>query len=235
MSALVSVRRSPMRTVLTLLAGILLLLAAYDITRGHVISGSPTRQDVPEDQVEVSTTLPPLTTKGESERRTDLLWGTVFVMAGFATVVGAVVSLARRPSLVEVGEDSLRLRIAGPGALVAIPWEHVDWVHSGVSDDDEATPARVLLVHVDDPEDYPRYPWGAIWDGATLMMDADSWNMPPEDVVNHARIALGAHRREAEAAAEAGIQLALGDQAPPPVEHADAGSEAEPFPEADPV
>lgn len=207
MSTLVTVRRAPVRTVLVLLAGLLLLLAAYDIVWGHVVSGPPSREEVSEEQAgqqtDVATVQPPLTTKGESERRTDLLWGTVFTLAGAFAVGGALLSLLRRPVLVEVTDDALRLRINGPGGLVDFPWEHVSWVHSGVSDDDEATPARVLLVHVDNPGDYTPYPWGAVWDGGTLMMDADSWQMPPEDVVNHARIALDAHRREAALAAEA--------------------------------
>ena len=54
-------------------------------------------------------------------------------------------------------------------------------------------------MHVADTEAYPSAPWGAAWDGNTLMVDADSWNVEPDEVVAHARMALENWRREERA------------------------------------
>ena len=113
-------------------------------------------------------------------------------------------SLLRRSPVAEVGADGLNLRIAGPMRLDDIPWSNVTWVHSGSDGDDEAVPPRVFLVHVADPSPYPAAPWGATWDGNTLMVDADSWNVPPEEVVAHATMALDTARRADERIATTG-------------------------------
>ena len=63
--------KSPTRQLLLTAAGLLLLLAALDIVSLHRLSDPPTTND---DGL--------LTSKGQTERRTDLVWGTLFVVAG---------------------------------------------------------------------------------------------------------------------------------------------------------
>lgn len=200
-----SVYRSAAREALIVAAGVLLVLIALDVMWVHGIeigNCAPGADGLclrdlagpPETDEESGA----LTSRGRSQQRTDYLWGTAFLLVGAGLAAVGSVSLLRRSPVAEVGTDGLNLRIAGPLRFTHIPWSNVTWVHSGSDGDDEAVPLRVFLVHVADPSPYPAAPWGATWDGATLMVDADSWNVPPEEVVAHATMALDTARREAE-------------------------------------
>ena len=169
-----------------LAAGVLLMLAAFDIVWLHQVSGPP----------EVDEETGQITSGGLSEQRTDYLWGALFFIAGAGLATVAVAGLASRAPVVLADGDSLRLRVSGPNGYLTIPWNDVRWLHSGSEGDDELVPTRVFLVHVGDPSGYPARLWGAEWDGGTLEVDADSWNMPPEEVVVRARLVLETWRRE---------------------------------------
>ncbi len=178
------VERSPLRQLLFCLAGVLLLVAAVDIVWTHKVSDPP---DTGNDGG--------LTSRGLVERRTDVIWGTLFIVAGGALVLVSLGGLTSRRPVVEVTDDELRLRVAGPARMIAIPWNEVVSVRSGSDDGDGRVPARVLLVDVVEPVRYPEALWGAEWRDSTLVVDADSWGIPPEQVAIHANLALEAHRR----------------------------------------
>ncbi len=186
-----SVYRSMRRELLMLAAGLLLMLAAADIIWIHELAGPP----------EVDETTQELTSRGRSQQRTDLMWGGTFAVVGGGMTFLGLGSLALRKPVVTVTDRDLKLRIAGPFRILSIPWENVSWVHSGSDGEDEAVPPRVFLVHVHDPSGYPQHLWATSWDGSTLMVDADSWNMPAVEVVAHASMALDAWRRDATLAA----------------------------------
>jgi hypothetical protein len=152
---------------------------------------------------EVDEATEQLTSRGRSQQRADYLWGSALLAVGGVLVAIGTVSFVRRAPVVEVRSEGLRLRIGGPVQMVSIPWSDVTWVHSGADGDDEVVPPRVFLVHVVDVAPFPPAPWGATWDGRTLMVDADSWNVEPDEVVAHARMAFETWHREAEQAAEA--------------------------------
>jgi hypothetical protein len=182
------VYRSGLRNILTFVAGALLLIGAWDVTVGHALSSAP----------ETDEESGALTSRGQSQRRTDWMFGTVFVVFGGGAVLLSVSAAALRRPLVELTSEAMRLRIAGPQRYVELPWEEITWVHSGADGDDDRIPPRVLLVHVASAEPYPTSLWGASWDGSTLMVDADSWSLPPEDVAAYALVALetwGRHHR----------------------------------------
>lgn len=180
------VHRSIARHMLFALAAIFLTVAAVDVMWVHGVSGPP----------EIDEATQTLTTRGLSQQRTDFMWGTFFlVSAGVLGGVAAVGLIARRP-VVEMDRDGLRLRVAGPRSYIGIPWSNVRWVHSSADGDDELVPARVLLINVIDASHYPLELWGAQWDDRTVMVDADSWNTTPEEVVTHAQRALDAWRRD---------------------------------------
>jgi len=187
----VIVRKSLLRQLLLILAGALLILAAVDIMVLHRVSTPP----------EVDSATGEINPTGLSQQRSDRLWGTILIVAGGVLVsIGGAGAAGRVPAVV-IGEDGLRLRVAGFRRSIVIPWDEVRWVHSGSDGDDEQVPTGVLLVHVTDPSRYPRQPWGADWDGATLMVDAGSWDMMPSDVVIHANVVLANWRRRHEGAA----------------------------------
>lgn len=178
--------RSGLRNLLTFLAGVLLVVAAWEITVGHVVSSPP----------ETDEETGVLTSRGQSQRRTDWMFGTVFlVFGGGAVVLSAAAAALRRP-VVELTPEGMRIRVAGPQRFLDLPWSEISWVHSGTDGDGERIPPRVLLVHVESSEPYPTSLWGASWDGNTLMIDADSWSLPPEDVAAYALVSLEAWQRD---------------------------------------
>ncbi|MDJ0923095.1 MAG: hypothetical protein QNJ77_00925 [Acidimicrobiia bacterium] len=173
--------KSGTRQLLLTAAGVLLLLAALDVVVMHRLSDPPTTDDDGR-----------LTSKGQTERRTDLVWGTLFVVAGGALVTVGAAGLLKGQSVVELDEAGLRLRVAGPMSYLDIPWDDVVSVRSGRDyGDDGRIPTPVLLVELDDRSAYPDGLWGAVWNGNTLQVDADGWEAPVEDVVIRAELILG--------------------------------------------
>lgn len=181
----VVVRKSAVHHVLLALAGALLVVAALDVMVLHRLSSPP---EVDAETGEINST-------GRTQQRSDLLWGSVLIVAGSGLVLVGTVGTVRRLPVAVISDHGLELRIAGPSKTVTIPWSEVAWVHSGSDGDDERVPTRVLLVHVRDRQGYPSSPWGAEWDGDTLMVDAANWTMRPADVVIHANVALDRWRR----------------------------------------
>ena len=180
MTARFTVGRSPMRQLLMAIAGMLLLVAAFDIVAGHRLSDPPSVSD---DGV--------LTSKGRTERRTDLVWGSLFVVVGGSMVAVGFGGWLRGRSAVELHDDVLRLRVAGPLATMDIPWSEIVSVRSGRDyDDDGRVPVPILLVEVEDRTDYPDGLWGAVWDGNTLQVDADGWATTVDDVAIRAELML---------------------------------------------
>jgi len=173
--------RSPTRQLLFAAAGILLLIAALDIVSLHRLSDPPSTDD-----------NGLLTSKGQTERRTDLIWGTLFGSIGGMLVVVGLGGLLAGRSVVELTDDSLRLRVAGPLSMLEIPWDDIVSVKTDRDfEDDGRIPVPVLLVEVTDPGRYPRGLWGAVWNGAFLQVDADGWETSVEDVAVRAQLMLG--------------------------------------------
>lgn len=173
--------RSPIRQLLLAAAGILLLIAALDIVSLHRLSDPPTTDD---NGV--------LTSKGQTERRTDVIWGTLFGSIGASLVVVGLGGLITGRPVVELGDDALRLRVAGPLSMLEIPWSEVVSVKSGRDyEDGGLIPVPVLLVEVTDPGRYPKELWGAVWDGPVLQVDADGWEASVADVAIRAELMLG--------------------------------------------
>ncbi|MDJ0954937.1 MAG: hypothetical protein QNJ81_14765 [Acidimicrobiia bacterium] len=176
-----SVTRSPIRQLLMAAAGIVLLIAAIDIVSLHRLSEPPTTDD---NGV--------LTSKGQTERRTDMVWGSLFTAVGGSLfVVGMGGLLTGRP-MVELTDDAIRLRIGGPLAMLDIAWDDIVSIRSARDyGDDGRVPLPVVLIEVEDSERYPEELWGAVWDGNVLKVDADGWEASVEDVVIRAELMIG--------------------------------------------
>ncbi len=173
--------KSPTRHLLMTAAGVLLLLAALDIVSLHRLSDPPTA-----DEAGV------LTSKGQTERRTDVVWGTVFAVAGGALlVVGLGGFISKRP-VIHLDAEAMQIRVAGPLSYLDIPWDDIVSVRSARDyDDDGRVPTPLLLVEVADRTGYPDGLWGAVWEGNTLHVDADGWATTVEDVVIRSELILG--------------------------------------------
>ena len=182
MSVRFAATKSPTRQLLMTAAGLLLLLAALDIVSLHRLSDPPTTDD---DGF--------ITSKGQTERRTDLVWGTLFVVAGGSLLIAGLGGLVAGRPVVELDDEVMRLRVAGPMSYLEIPWEDIVAVRSDRDyDDDGRIPVPVLVVEVEDRTLYPEALWGAVWVGNALQVDADSWETMVEDVVIRSELILGA-------------------------------------------
>lgn len=180
MTARFTVGRSPVRQLLIAIAGMVLLVAALDIVWMHRLSDPPSADDAGV-----------LTSKGRTERRTDLVWGSLFVVVGSSLVAVGFGGWVRGRSAVELHDDVLRLRVAGPLATMDIPWKDIVSIRSGKDhDDDGRIPIPVLLVEVEDRTEYPDGLWGAVWEGNTLQVDADGWATTVDDVAIRAELML---------------------------------------------
>ena len=168
-----STTRSPVRQRLMFAAGVLLLVAAVDIVSLHRLADAPTVDD---NGV--------LTSKGQTERRTDMVWGSLFTAVGGSLIVVGLGGLLTSRPMVELTDDAIRLRIAGPMSALDVPWDDIVTVRSGRDyDDDGRVAIPVLLIEVADRSEYPDGLWGAVWMGNTLQVDADGWESGVEEVV----------------------------------------------------
>jgi hypothetical protein len=180
--------KSPGRQLLLTAAGVLLLLAALDVVILHKLSDPPTTND---DGT--------ITSKGQTERRTDLVWGTLFTVVGGALVVVGAGGMVTARSVIELNEDAIRLRVAGPMSYLDVPWSEIVSIRSGRDyGDDGRIPTPVLLIEVEDRANYPGGLWGAVWRGNTLQIDTDGWDTTVEDVVIRSELMLESLEEEDE-------------------------------------
>ncbi len=177
---LLRVDRSPIRLFLIGLVGLLLMLGAVDIMWGHWLSTPP---DTYNDEI---------TSKGRNQRRADYAWGAFFIVGGGGLFGYAVTSLIRRSPLLVLREDGVVLTVGPPGEEPPfLPWSAIEAVSSAsVADEDGGYDRDVFVVDVLDPAGLPAEPWGAVWEGNRLVVDADGWETPIGEVVIHAEIAM---------------------------------------------
>jgi hypothetical protein len=184
-------RRSRVHLALLGVVGLVLLIVAFDMLAGYWFSS--------EAAVD---TAGALTNRGQAQRRLDLVWGTVFIIAGLGFFAMSLWGLAERRSLAEIGSDGLRLRVLGPGRFMLIPWRDIFDIRSRREPGNGGHPRPTLVVGVEHPELYPPDLWEAAWSGRWLRMDADQWVDPVEEFVVRANLELDRSRREGDPATE---------------------------------
>ena len=167
------------------IAGLLLLVAAIEIMVAHQITLDPERDDDGR-----------LTARGQWRQRQDLVVGVAFIVAGGALVAIGIGGLAGARPVAEVGDEGIVLRIAGPRRSVTLGWDDIAEVRSAREPGDGRGTRPLLLVRLRYPALWPVEYWGARRDGPWLVVDADTWTLPPEELVVHAMVALKSHRRE---------------------------------------
>jgi hypothetical protein len=166
------------------LVGLFLLLAAVEVVWAHQLTLEPETDD-----------NGTLTVRGGKRRNQDLIVGTAFLVAGVGLVVIALGGLINPRAVVEVDDRTLRLRIAGPQRSLSIDWDDVLEVRSAREPGDGVRSRPLLLILLREPEAWPEEYWGARRDGPWLIVDAESWTKPPDEVVVHARLALESRQR----------------------------------------
>ena len=178
------VHRSPLRQFLAGLVGLWLLVAAYEIIFQHKVTLEPLTDDNGS-----------LAVRGGKHRNQDLSIGTAFFLAGGGLVAGALGGLINPRPVLVVDDRELQLRIAGPQRMLSVAWDDVLEVRSGREPGDAHRSRPVFLLLLRDPDIWPDQFWGARRDGSWLIVDAESWTRPPDEVVVHARLALESSQR----------------------------------------
>ena len=155
-----------MRQFLFGIAGLLLVLAAIDIVWAHKVSEPPTADE--DSGV--------LTSRGQVDRRQDLMWGSLFLIIGGGTALVSIAGLVRRQPMLEIEEDGVTMRLLSANETMHIPFHRMTSVRSGADDTPgAAVHPRQLLIEVDEPERFPDQLWGAEWQGNVLRVDTDGW------------------------------------------------------------
>lgn len=154
------------------LAGLLLILAAIDIVWAHKLAEPPTTDSSGN-----------LTTRGQVDRRHDLMWGSLFLLVGGGTVLVSVAGLVRRQPTLEIGEDGVSIRLVSGNQMMHIPFHRIIWARSGVDDaPDAGIRPRQLLIAVDEPSRFPEHLWGAEWQDDVLRVDVQGWTETAEEI-----------------------------------------------------
>lgn len=181
MKPFVTAERSPVRSLLIGLAGLLLVIAALEILWVHRISLVP--------EVDANGNL---TTRGRAQLRADIVWGVSFLLAGGVAFFAALVSLFDAKPVVALSDEGISLRVGGPRSSVLVPWEELISIRAGNDFEEGSTrPIPVLLLEVERPERFPSELWGADWSGSVLKVDAGGWTETPEFLAAEADLELG--------------------------------------------
>lgn len=171
------VDRSISRQILLMLAGLVLVIAAVDVMWAHQLSGPPETND---DGA--------FTSRGNAQRRQDILWSSVFIVAGGGAVVFGGIGLVRRRGVLELTDEGIRVRVLATSGYLELPWGEIRAIRSGVDDAGNEIDEPLLVVTVIDPYLYPHNLWGAEWRGHDLRINAGMWGTAVEDVVVHASL-----------------------------------------------
>ena len=183
------VERSPLRQFMYGIAGLILILAAIDIVWAHKLSEPPT---IDADGVR--------TTRGQIDRRHDLMWGSLFLLVGGGTVLVSVAGLVRRQPTLEIDDSGVSVRLVSANEMMHIPFHRITSVRSGSDDSpDAAIRPRQLLIGVDDPARFPEQLWGAEWHDNVLRVDTDGWTETAEEIA--VRLTIDKARADVRAAA----------------------------------
>ena len=112
-------------------------------------------------------------------------------MVGGALLVVGVAGLVTNRPVIELSDEALRLRVAGPLTMLDMPWDEIVAIRAGREYEDHGRiPIPQLLVEVEDATVFPAELWGAVWDGNTLRVDADGWETTVDDVVIRSELIL---------------------------------------------
>jgi hypothetical protein len=182
------VDRSPIRQFLFGIAGLVLIIAAVDILWAHKLSEPPSTEN------EV------VTSRGQVDQRHDLMWGSLFLVAGGGTALASAIGLLRNRPMLEIDESGVSIRLLGASDMIHIPFHRIVTVRSATDDDpDAAIRPRQLLIEVDDPGRFPDHLWGAEWRGNLLRIDTHGWSETAEEIA--VRLGIDKARAEVRAAA----------------------------------
>ncbi len=170
---------TPLKHFVFGVVGVILIAAAVDIVYGHWLSVPPEAQDGF------------LTTRGEAQRRGDILWGGTMLTVGILIFMGSMVDLLRRHPLLIIDGSGVHLGRGSREGPALIPWADIKTISSDVASDpyDGSERERLVLAVVAGAE-VARELSTVTREKDTLYVGAHDWSVPVTDVVLAAQ---GAH------------------------------------------
>ncbi len=173
-----TVRRRRDVLFLMIVVGALLLAAAYEIAVARAITAEP---DTNETGV--------ITTRGQTQRRTDFMWGGIFTAGGIGLVLAGVGGLVNRSSQFEITDDGLRVNISHR-QLTTVPWSDIESVtYRGLPSDGRSVRPTVAVT-LRDGANLPARVINADISGRAILLDADMWDISAEEVAVMASLEL---------------------------------------------
>lgn len=174
------------------IVGALLLASAYEMAVARKITAEP---DTNEAGI--------ITTRGQTQRRTDFMWGGIFTAGGVGLVVAGIGGLVKRSNQFEITDDGLRVNISHR-KMTDIPWgDIISVTYRGLPSDGRSVRPAVAVT-LRDSVRVPMRVTNADVEGQTILLDADMWDRSAEDIAAKACLALdlAAQRRSGRAANE---------------------------------
>ncbi|GBE23847.1 hypothetical protein BMS3Bbin02_00112 [bacterium BMS3Bbin02] len=162
---------------LMVVVGALLLASAYEIAVARKVTAEP---DTNEAGI--------ITTRGQTQRRTDFMWGGIFAAGGLGLMVAGVGGLVSRSSQFEITDDGLRMNISHR-KMTEIPWDDILSVtYRGLPSDGRSVRPTVAVT-LREGVRMPMRVTNADVEGQTILLDADMWDLSAEDVAAKASLA----------------------------------------------
>jgi hypothetical protein len=184
---IVRVTRSPLRLLGFAVVAIAMLALALDMLVFYRYYPEPettqaTRQATEVDGSVVEESVQVYTETGKAQRRRDVGWGVVFLVAGGASFLWAAAGLVAPRRLLAADTSGVSLwldRRRRPP--LRLGWEEIAAVRSGLRRDD-AGEVPVLSLRLHSAERVPPRPRGAAAEAPWLHLFAGEWDHPAHEV-----------------------------------------------------
>lgn len=184
---IVRVTRSPLRLLGLGLVAAAMLALSLDMLAVYRYYPRPettqaTRQVTAADGSTSEESVRVYTETGKAQRRRDLGWGSVFLVAGAAGLVWAAGGLVFPRRLLAADDSGLSLWLNGRRrAPLRLGWEEVAEARSGLRRD-EGGEVPVLSLRLQSAEQVPDRPRGAVAEAPWLHLFAGEWDRPAHEV-----------------------------------------------------
>ena len=124
-----------------------------------------------------------LTHQGRSELATDWIWGIAFLVGGAVLGGWALYEIAYPRKILAADHQGLYLGLLmSRRSYVFVPWHQVRSLRSTFLDGEAGRSAAIELAVVG-AHSIPENPYGAVWEGNLLLLDADGWDVETHELV----------------------------------------------------
>lgn len=183
---IVRVTRSPLRLLGFALVAVALLALAVDMLVSYRYYPRPettqaSRQVTAADGSVTEESMQVYTETGKAQRRRDVGWGAVFLVAGSACLAWAAAGLVAPRRLVAADPGGLSLWLEGRRPPLRLGWEEIAEARSGLRRD-EGGEVPVLSLRLHSAGQVPARPRGAVVEAPWLHLFAGEWDRPAHEV-----------------------------------------------------